>query len=167
LGRAHLLLYDRHHDRSDALAENARSAEGIESASSTQSARAATREADVVITAASFGPVQQVMTRDWLKPGALVVPVDYATYCSAEVVSEADLFLTDHVQQFEAARTAGLFEGWPSASASMGEALIRGVSRPSGIVVVAHLGAGLVDLVFANAIAKEASRTGLGLIIKR
>ena len=47
------------------------------------------RDADVVVTAASFGrPSRQVMTGDWLAPDALVVPVDYATYCAAEVARE-------------------------------------------------------------------------------
>ena len=70
-------------------------------------ARAATSDADVVITAASFGPVRQVMTTDWLRRDALVVPVDYATYCSADVAREAALFLVDEREQFLANRTPG------------------------------------------------------------
>ena len=42
-------------------------------------ARSAVASADVVVTAASFGPVRQAMTADWLAPDALVVAVDYAT----------------------------------------------------------------------------------------
>ena len=58
-------------------------------------AREAVAGADVVISAASFGPVRQVMTNDWLAPDALVVPVDYATTCAAEVARDAALFLVD------------------------------------------------------------------------
>ena len=54
--------------------------DGIGDVTVAADARAAVRDADVVVTAASFGPVRQVMTDDWLAPDALVVPVDYATY---------------------------------------------------------------------------------------
>ena len=53
------------------------------------------------------------MTADWLAPDALVVPVDYATYCAAEVARDAALFLVDHREQFLANRDAGLFDGYP------------------------------------------------------
>ena len=93
--------------------------------------------ADVVVTAASFGPVRQVMTGDWLAPDALVVPVDYATYCAAEVARDAALFLVDQRDQFLANREAGLFEDYPDPAATIGEALIAGTPRPGrGRVVV-------------------------------
>src|SRR5581483_533678 len=89
-------------------------------------ARAATLTADVVVTAASFGPVRQVLTNDWLAPGALVVPVDYATYAAAEVAREAALFLVDERGQFLANREAGLFEGYPDPAMTLGQAILAG-----------------------------------------
>ena len=71
------------------------------------------RDADVVVTAASFGPVRQVMTEDWLADDALVVPVDYATYCAAEVARDAALFLVDERGQFLANRDAGAVRRLP------------------------------------------------------
>ena len=91
-----LTLFDQNPERAEALADEARGTAGIGSVAIAADARSATRGADIVVTAASFGPAQQVMTSDWLTPDALVVPVDYATYCSAGVAREASLFLVDH-----------------------------------------------------------------------
>ena len=163
-----LTLFDRHSDRAEALASEARTADGIASVSVAQDARAAVAGADVVVTAASFGPDRQVMTLDWLTPDATVVPVDYATYCAAEVAEAASLFLVDHREQFLANRDAGLFDGYPEPTATIGEAILARTVRPSvGRVVVSHLGVGLADLVFADAIVRRADELGLGVELPR
>jgi ornithine cyclodeaminase/alanine dehydrogenase len=163
-----LVVFDRHPDRAAALASEARTVVGIAGATVAADARAAIEGADVVITAASFGPVRQVMTSDWLTADALVVPVDYATYCAAEVAIGAGLFLVDQREQFLANRDAGLFEGYPDPSATIGETILAGTTRPaSGRVVVSHLGVGLADLVFADAIVRRADELGLGLELPR
>jgi ornithine cyclodeaminase/alanine dehydrogenase-like protein (mu-crystallin family) len=163
-----LVLYDRNPDRSEALADAARRTPGIGSVVVAVDARAAVDGADVVVTAASFGPVRQVMTGDWLAPAALVVPVDYATYCSADVARDAALFLVDHREQFLANRAAGLFDGYPEPTATIGEAILERIGRPSaGRVVVSHLGVGLADLVFADAIAGRADERSLGVELPR
>lgn len=163
-----LVIFDRQVERADALAAEAGDIPGIESVALAVDPRAAVDGADVVITAASFGPVRQVMTSDWLAPDALVVPVDYATYLAAEVARDARLFLVDHREQFLANRDAGLFEGYPEPSATIGEALVARTPRPaSGRVVVTHLGVGLADLVFGDAIVRRAGEMGLGLELPR
>jgi alanine dehydrogenase len=160
---AHLELFDRHPDRAEALADAARLTPGIGAANVCRTAREATLQADVVVTAAAFGPIRQVMTNDWLSPDALVVPVDYATYCSAEVARDAALFLVDHRDQFVANREAGNFDGYPDPTQSLGEAILAATPRPAnGRVVVTHLGVGLADLVFGAAIARRAEAAGLG-----
>jgi ornithine cyclodeaminase/alanine dehydrogenase len=142
--------------------------DGIADAAPAPSAREAVGDADVVVTAASFGPVRQVMTVDWLAPNALVVPVDYATYCAAEVAREASLFLVDHREQFLANREAGNFDGYPDPTSTIGEAIVRGLERSeAGRVVVTHLGVGLADLVFADAIIRRATELGLGTELPR
>jgi ornithine cyclodeaminase/alanine dehydrogenase-like protein (mu-crystallin family) len=108
------------------------------------------------------------MTPDWLAPDALVVPVDYATYCSAAVAAGAALFLVDHREQFLANRDAGLFEGYPDPHATLGEAILEGTPRPpAGRVVVSHLGVGLADVVFGDAILRRAAKAGLGVELPR
>jgi ornithine cyclodeaminase/alanine dehydrogenase-like protein (mu-crystallin family) len=83
--------------------------------------------------------------------------------CSAEVAREAALFLVDDRGQFLANRDAGQFDGYPDPGATLGEAILAGTPRPaSGRVVITHLGVGLADVVFADAIVRRAEAAGLG-----
>lgn len=164
-----LTVFDRHPERAAALAERAAATPGIAGASIAPSARAAVEAADVAVTAASFAPPgeRQAMTADWLAPHALVVAVDYATYCSASLARGADLFVVDERVQFLANRDAGLFEDYPDPDATLGEAILAGTPRPPGRVVVTHLGVGLADLVFADAIVRAALAGGTGTTLPR
>jgi ornithine cyclodeaminase/alanine dehydrogenase-like protein (mu-crystallin family) len=163
-----LSIYDRNPDRAVELRDDARRTAGIAEVEAAPDAKAAVAAADVVVTAASFGPVRQVMTGDWLASDALVVPVDYATYCAADVARSASLFLVDHRDQFLDNRAAGLFEGYPDPAATIGEAIIADTPRPTGgRVVVTHLGVGLADVVFGSAILRRAEAMGLGTLLAR
>jgi ornithine cyclodeaminase/alanine dehydrogenase len=165
---AALAIFDRHPERAATLAETARATEGIGPVTIASDGRAACRDADVVVTAASFGPIKQVMTGDWLAPDALVVPVDYATYVAADVARQAALFLVDDRGQFLANRDAGMFEDYPEPTGTLGEALLAGRARPAtGRVVAMHLGVGLADVVFGAAIARRAEALGLGTRLER
>jgi ornithine cyclodeaminase/alanine dehydrogenase-like protein (mu-crystallin family) len=164
-----LRLFDRDRDRAERLAAVARATQGIGGVSVHDAAREAVEGADVVLTAASFGPAEerQSMTNDWLAASATVVPIDYATYCAAEVARDAALFLVDHRDQYLANREAGNFDGYPDPDAMLGEAILAGTPRPEGRVVVTHLGVGLADVVFADAIVGAAARLGLGVELPR
>jgi ornithine cyclodeaminase/alanine dehydrogenase-like protein (mu-crystallin family) len=121
------------------------------------------------VSAASFGPKseRQTMTNAWLRPDATVIPIDYATYCAAEVAREAVLFLVDQREQYFANRDAGNFDGYPDPVATIGEALVAGTRRPAGRVLITHLGVGLADIVFADAIIRSATEMGLGTTLPR
>jgi ornithine cyclodeaminase len=164
-----LHLFDRDRSRAERLAAAAGATEGIGRVIVHDTARAAVEGADVILTAASFGPAEerQSMTNDWLAEGATIVPIDYATYCAAEVARDAALFLVDHRDQYLANRDAGNFEGYPDPDAMLGEAIIAGTARPDGRVVVSHLGVGLADVVFADAIVRAAEARGLGTELAR
>ena len=164
-----LVVYDRDAGRAASLAALAAITEGIGSVSVAASAREAVEGADVVVTVASFvpPPERQVMTNDWLTPHALIVPVDYATYCAAEVARDADLFLVDHTAQFLANRDIGNFDGYPEPTAMIGDALARDMPRPAGRVVATHLGTGLADVIFGSAILATATERGLGIVLPR
>ena len=165
---ASVTIVDRHRDRAAALAGAARDTPGIASATPSTDAREASRSADVVITAASFtDPAgRQVMDATWLDADALVVAVDYATMVAASVAREAALFLVDERGQFLANRDAGQFDGYPDPAATLGEAILDGTPRPpSGRVVVTHLGVGLADVIFADAIVRRAEASGLGTML--
>ena len=107
------------------------------------------------------------MANDWLTDDAVVVAVDYATYVSASVARDAALFVVDQREQFLANREARNFDGYPDPDTTIGEAILAGVGRPvTGRVVVSHLGVGLADLVFADAIVRQATELGLGLVLE-
>jgi ornithine cyclodeaminase/alanine dehydrogenase-like protein (mu-crystallin family) len=164
-----LELFDRDRGRAEQLAAVARATAGVGRVTIHDTAREAVQDADIVLTAASFGPAgeRQSMTNDWLAAGATIIPIDYATYCAAEVARDAALFLVDHRDQYLANRDAGNFEGYPDPDAMLGEAILAGTPRPAGRVVVTHLGVGLADVVFADAIVRRAAAQGLGVDLPR
>jgi ornithine cyclodeaminase/alanine dehydrogenase-like protein (mu-crystallin family) len=160
---AGLVVHDRHPDRAALLAD----AHGGRVA---VSAREAAEAADVVITAVTFARPEdrQAMTGAWLRDDALVVAVDYAAMVAADVARGAALFLTDDRGQFLANRDAGQFDGYPDPTMTIGEALLAARDRPThGRVVASHLGVGLADLVFADAIVERAAALGLGQDLPR
>lgn len=169
LPNVELRLFDPDPLRAEALAMEAAATAGIGAATVMDSAREAIDGADVVLTAASFGPesARQSMTNDWLTPGATVIPIDYATYCAAEVARDAALFLVDQREQYLANRDIGNFLGYPDPHATLGEAIQAGTARPTGRVVVTHLGVGLSDVVFADALLRTAEAAGLGVVLPR
>ncbi len=163
-----IAIHDRDEAFAQVLASVARETPGVGGARVVREARAAIVDADVVVTCVSFGPVRQVMTDEWFAPGALIVAVDYATSVAAEVARAAGLFLTDERAQFEANRAGGQFDDYPDPSATLGEAILAGTRRPAtGRVLVTHLGVGLADLVFADAILTRATALGAGTILPR
>jgi ornithine cyclodeaminase/alanine dehydrogenase len=158
-------VFDRHPERAAELAELAARTDGIRDARAAASARHAATGADVVVTVASFAPAaeRQVMTADWLGRDALVVAVDYATYVSAAVAKDAVLFVVDERGQFLANRDAGNFDGYPDPALTIGEAIIARTPRPEAArVLVTHLGVGLADLVFGDAILRRAVELDIG-----
>ncbi len=166
---ATLQLFDRHPERAANLADVARSSPGIGGVEVHATVRAAVEAADVVISAAAFTSPErrQQMTNAWLRADATVVPVDYATYCAAEVARGAALFLVDQREQFLANRDAGNFDGYPDPTATIGEAILAGTARPAGRVVLTHLGVGLADVVFADVIVRTAIAAGRGTTLRR
>jgi ornithine cyclodeaminase/alanine dehydrogenase-like protein (mu-crystallin family) len=98
----------------------------------------------------------------------MVFAVDYATYVAAAVARDAALFVVDERAQFLANRDAGAFDGYPDPAATLGEAIAAGTPRPPrGRVLVTHLGVGLADLVFSDAIVRRAAERGLGVLLPR
>jgi ornithine cyclodeaminase/alanine dehydrogenase-like protein (mu-crystallin family) len=166
---ARLRIFDRSPERASALASEAGATPGIAAADVTTTARDAVAGADVVFSAASFGPAEerQSMTNEWLREDATVIPIDYATYCAAEVARDAALFVVDQREQYLANRDAGNFDGYPDPMSTIGEAILAGTTRPEGRVVITHLGVGLADLVFADAIVRAAEEAGIGTVLPR
>ena len=163
-----LVVYDRHPDRAHALTDAAVTA-GFAGASVAEDARHAVADIDVVVTLGALGSQSQVMTADWIRPGTLVVAVDFATHVAASLAGSAARFVVDDRAQFLAYRDAGSFDGYPDPTGTLGEALAAGTRPPTDgwTTVVSHLGVGLADVLFAEAVRAVAASRGLGMELPR
>jgi len=135
-----LHLFDRHEERTSALAELARTTAGIASVEVHTSAREAVEAADVVITVATL----------------LVVPTFYD---SIEIARDRA------IAKFR--RRSERRNPFFAFILTFGEAILASTGRPPGRVVVTHLGVGLADLVFADAIVRAAIADGRGTTLRR
>jgi ornithine cyclodeaminase/alanine dehydrogenase-like protein (mu-crystallin family) len=139
------------------------------------SAREAVAGAEVVISVATLGATTERITPEWLRPGTLVVAVDFATYVDPDVAHRARQFVTDDREQFLHYRSLGYFDGYPEPEAVLGELAddwpnLRNQPEPSDTAaptLVTHLGVGLADVLFADAIRREAERQGAGVELPR
>jgi ornithine cyclodeaminase/alanine dehydrogenase-like protein (mu-crystallin family) len=160
---SHLRIHDRHQERAEHVARQALDSGSFASVTTEPTVEGAVRGADIVITMVSFGPHRQGLPADVFGDASLVVTVDYDMCLPAAVARDAALFLVDEAGQFEANRAKGLFTGYPAVGAMMGERLDG--PRPAGRIVVVHLGTGVADLVFGDAILRAAEARGLGTLL--
>ena len=160
-----LRLHDRDTHRAGRLTAVARDLGTFSEVATSPTAGAAITGADVVVTMVSFGPDRQQVPTDAFAAARLVVTVDYDMCLPAAVARGADLFLVDEAGQFLANRESGVFVGYPDPVGIIGEHLDAPLT--GGMVVVAHLGVGLADVVFGNAILAAAEREGLGVLLSR
>lgn len=123
--------------------------------------------ADVVLTLVSFGPERQSIPEAAFAPDATVIAVDYDMCVPATLADGAALFLTDDREQFLANRTGKVFLGYPEPTAMIGQAISDATPRPEGRVLVSHLGVGLADVVFGDAILRAAEARGIGTVLER
>ncbi len=160
-----LTIVDRHRERAAALAAVARATDAFRTVAAATAADEGVATADVVLTMVSFGPERQAVPAAAFARARLIVAVDYDMCVPAAVVSESSTFLTDDIAQFDATRTDVVFAGYPHPDASIGQALVEAgpALRARGPIVVNHLGVGLADVVFADAIVRRATELGLGV----
>ncbi len=166
---ARLTIHDRHEERAQALGSLARALGTFGRVETARTAALALAGADVVLTMVSFGPRRQHLPASVFETGRLVIAVDYDMSVPAGVARSGSLFAVDEREQFLAARDGGIFRDYPDPAATIGEVLASGVpgAPPEGRVVVTHLGVGLADLVFADAILRTAIERGAGVELPR
>ena len=172
---AHLLpgvavtICDRDRARAEALAQEiAGGAHGqIGTVTTVTDPLEAVEAAALVLTLVSFGPDRQSIPAEAFRADATVVAVDYDMCVPAAVARRAGLFLTDDRGQFLANRTDTQFVGYPEPSAMIGEAIAADTPRPEGRVLISHLGTGLADVVFGDAVLRAAAEHGIGTILER
>jgi len=168
---ARLVLCGRDRDRAERLATEVRDGAFSEAAFRdvvvTLDPNEAVAGANLVITLASFGPARGIVDAAAFAPDATIVAADYDVCVPAVIAEQASLFLTDDRGQFLATREAGTFAGYRDPEAMIGEAIRDGTQRPAGRVLVTHLGVGLADVVFGDAILRAAEERGLGTVLER
>jgi ornithine cyclodeaminase/alanine dehydrogenase-like protein (mu-crystallin family) len=112
---------------------------------------------------ASGGDVPPEAVRD----DALVLPIDYSTSVGAALASSAELLASDDPDQLAAVARLGHFTGWRALDGAVGPWLADDApARPEGRAVVANLGVGAHDAVFARAVLDEAERRGIGTLLE-
>jgi ornithine cyclodeaminase/alanine dehydrogenase len=154
---ATIQAYDVHLDRIRELEGN------VEPASS---ARDAVEGAEVVITAVPIAdrPDPPIDT-EWLDDRYLALPLDFDASFRPGPIADAGLFVCDDVAQFEYYRGRGHFRGWPSAHATVGQALARRASPKR--VAACNLGVGALDAAFARSVLDAALEKGAGTRLPR
>jgi ornithine cyclodeaminase/alanine dehydrogenase-like protein (mu-crystallin family) len=171
LPRSRLVLCDVDRARAEALASEISGAtSGLGRFAEVQLAEQpadAAADADVVLTMVSFGPAHQGLPPEAFARASLVVAVDYDMCVPAAVARDASLFLVDDRLQYLATRSDTTFVGYPEDPVMLGEAIEAPFARPAGPVVVTHLGVGLADIVFGDAVLRVAASQGIGTILVR
>lgn len=167
LPRAEVAVMDADGARAESCVEEARAVEGIRGATVVGSVREAVDRADVVVSVVSFGPDRQSMDPAWLTADAVTVAVDYDMQAPAALAREA-FFAVDDRTQFLSTRDETTFAGYPDPAFTIGDLLSgRALPPDTGRVLVAHLGVGLADVVFAAAVLARAEQLGIGRILPR
>ena len=122
--------------------------------------REAVGDADIVVTC---GPItsdsERVGEISWLKPGALVVTLDYDCYWKPEALREADAILTDDIEQLNHLREYGYFVGLTDVTGEFGDVVsdkIRGRTSESQRIFSINIGIALEDVSVACRIYKAA-----------
>jgi ornithine cyclodeaminase/alanine dehydrogenase-like protein (mu-crystallin family) len=162
-------IVDRNADRAEELTARAWATDRFVAVAANTDLEAAVAGADVVVTMVSFGPRRQLIAPAAFERARLIVAVDYDMCVPAGVVARSSRFLVDDLAQFEATRSDTVLRDYPRPDASIGQALTGAAPGPrtAGPVVVTHLGVGLADVVFADAVVRRAAQMGLGTELAR
>ncbi|CAN5756783.1 ornithine cyclodeaminase family protein [soil metagenome] len=170
---ASVALHDRHPDRASALAREVNAGPGGEWVTVAGTSGEAVAGAEVVITVATLGAQAKRLGPQDVDAGALVVTVDFATYVGPELAQSARPFAVDDREQFLHYRELGYFDGYPEPATTLGDLARHSPAHASAATdrgrpaLVTHLGVGLADVVFADAICRRAAEIGAGTELER
>jgi len=135
------------------------------------SAETACRGADVIIPG---GPItierKATIVSDWIKPGALIVTIDYDSYVTDECIAAMDIVLTDDRGQLADTRVhEGKFTGVTRIDADNAELIADGTGKRRNDdqrILAFNLGIALEDVATATEILKRARATGAGTVLR-
>ncbi len=128
----------------------------------------AVRDADVLVSATRVtAEPEPIVWADWIRSGALVLPLDLDAVFDPEVFERADRVYVDSPDDLEQFRAKGLFAaGLPDhVSGTLGELVaekIEGRGADAERIVCMNVGVACVDVVLARAIYEKAVKLGVG-----
>jgi alanine dehydrogenase len=128
------------------------------------------QDADVIVSATAilFEP-NPLVRHEWVKEGALILPVDFDSVWEWETLSGADKFIVDSVEEMEYFRTIGyLPNGLPPVHAEIGEVvagLRPGRQHDGELIIDMNIGMGVEDVVVAHALYERALADGVGRLL--
>jgi ornithine cyclodeaminase/alanine dehydrogenase-like protein (mu-crystallin family) len=132
------------------------------------SAREVIQDADVVITATGHLE-DRVYKENWVKKGALVLPVHTRGW-EASMIGNANKFIVDDWQQFNSfmGGTEGYYAPLPELYAEMGEIVVGqkpGRENPTERIVNLNFGMAIHDVYMARIILERAEAKGVGMML--
>lgn len=135
------------------------------------SARMAIRDKDFVVSVTPIGlPPAELLRYNWVKPGAVVCPVEFDSAWDRELFQQAACLVTDDLKQFLTYQNKGYFVDVPQPAAELSELAIhnsQALHSTAGIKVAVNLGVGILDIAFAQHIHQSALDKKLGTSLPR
>ena len=130
-------------------------------------AETAIRDAQVVVSATKFAvQPDPCLQRDWITPGALVMPIDVGTVWEPAAYLSADKFITDRWDMLEWLAGQGHFpQGPPKLYAELHELLSGkkpGRESESEFIFSMIEGMPIEDMILAQLVALRAAGSGIG-----
>ncbi len=134
-------------------------------------AQSAIQDADIIITG---GPIQEernaTIISEWIKPGALIVTIDYDSYVTDECICAMDIAMTDDYKQIDDARRNGYkFLGVKNIDTDNAELIANNKGRRSSEdqrIIAFNLGIALEDVATAVKILNRAKAKGIGIVLQ-
>lgn len=131
------------------------------------SAEEAVRGADVVVSATKFvTPPEPTLKGDWLKPGALALPIDVASVWETSAYLKADKFVTDRWDVLTTVAAGGHFpDGLPKLYGELHEIVSGrkpGRESDAETIVVMNEGMPIEDMALGKLAYDRATQSGLG-----
>ena len=130
----------------------------------------AVTDADIIVTAGPFlmNPTP-VIEYEWIKPGALVCPLDLDSYVKPDVFIKSDFLSTDDLNQFNKFKANGLFQTCPDRIAELCDVIagtVNGRKKEDQIITAINIGLALEDMAVAPIIYERAKNRGVGLTLE-
>ncbi|MDA8343954.1 MAG: ornithine cyclodeaminase family protein [Thermaerobacter sp.] len=132
------------------------------------SAEAAVRDADIVVTA---GPIrkepQPLVRREWLKPGALGLPIDFDSMWTRSALG-AGRYYVDDLEQYRYYEAQGYFRESPQPVGDLGDlstGRVEGRQSADEVIVAMNLGVAIADMAMAAIVYQRALAAGTGTVL--